>query len=124
MVVRDAFDWGGEPGCEGGGGCGDLWQPRVSQTWVPKFRKIPAPIKIKLAVPPPTLLKRPRTTPLKRRSFMGMGVFQQKEPTIPGAQKIGAAISGPRIAGGKFCGHEVFFPDTCKMMSALQTSNT
>ena len=32
---------------------------------------------------------------------MGMGVFQQKEPKMPGARKIGAAISGPRIAGGK-----------------------
>ena len=32
---------------------------------------------------------------------MGMGVFQQKEPKMPGALKIGAAISGLRIAGGK-----------------------
>ena len=29
---------------------------------------------------------------------MGMGVFQQKEPKMPGDHKIGAAISGPRIA--------------------------
>ena len=33
---------------------------------------------------------------------MGMGLFQQKEPKMPGAHKIGAAISGPRIAGGNF----------------------
>ena len=26
---------------------------------------------------------------------MGTGVFQQKEPKMPGAHKIGAAISGP-----------------------------
>ena len=32
---------------------------------------------------------------------MGIGVFQQKEPKNAGAHKIGAAISGPRIAGGK-----------------------
>ena len=32
---------------------------------------------------------------------MGMGVFQQKERKMPGAHKIGAAISGPRIAGRK-----------------------
>ena len=32
---------------------------------------------------------------------MGMGVFQQKEPKMPAAHEIGAAISGPRIAGGK-----------------------
>ena len=33
---------------------------------------------------------------------MGMGVFQQREPKMPGAHKIGAAISAPRIAGGNF----------------------
>ena len=35
--------------------------------------------------------------------FMGMEVFLQKEPEIPGA-----AISGPRIAGEKFYGHGAF----------------
>ena len=33
---------------------------------------------------------------------MGMGVFQQKDQKMPGAHKIGAAISGRRIAGGNF----------------------
>ena len=33
---------------------------------------------------------------------MVMRVFQQKEPKMPGAHKIGAAISGPRITGGNF----------------------
>ena len=33
---------------------------------------------------------------------MGMGVFQQKNQKMPGAHKIGKAISGPRIAGGNF----------------------
>ena len=32
---------------------------------------------------------------------MGMGLFQQKEAKIPAAHKIGAAISGSRMAGGK-----------------------
>ena len=27
---------------------------------------------------------------------------------MPGAHKIGAAISGPRIAGGNFCRHHAF----------------
>ena len=36
---------------------------------------------------------------------MGMGVFQQKEP---GAHKIGAAISGPRITGGNFMDTRIF----------------
>ena len=31
---------------------------------------------------------------------MGMGVVQEKK-RMPGAHKIGAAVSGPRIAGGK-----------------------
>ena len=29
------------------------------------------------------------------------GVFQQKEQKMPGAHKSGAAIFGPRLAGGK-----------------------
>ena len=33
---------------------------------------------------------------------MGMGFSSRKSPKTPGAHKIGAAISGPRIAGGNF----------------------
>ena len=66
------------------------------------IRKIPAPMKIKLALPPPN----------RGISWGGMGVFQQKEPKIPGAHKIGAAISGPRIAGGNNCGHWDFLDPT------------
>ena len=40
------------------------------------------------------------TKSLRSENLMGMGVFQQKEAKIPGAHKIGAAISGSRIAGG------------------------
>ena len=57
------------------------------------------PIKIELALPPPVQKKSP-----KMKNFMGMGVFLQKEPKMPGAHKIGAAISGPRIAGGRITG--------------------
>ena len=32
---------------------------------------------------------------------MGMEVFLQKEPKIPGAHKIGTAISGPKVEGGQ-----------------------
>ena len=40
---------------------------------------------------------------------MGMEVFSCREnATIPGAHKIGAAVSGPRIAGKNFYGHEAF----------------
>ena len=37
---------------------------------------------------------------------MDMEVFLQKDTEILGAHKIGAAISGPRIADKKICGHE------------------
>ena len=33
---------------------------------------------------------------------MDMGFSSRKNPKMPGAHKIGAAISGPRIAGGNF----------------------
>ena len=33
---------------------------------------------------------------------MGMGVSSRKNQKMPGAHKIGAAISGPRITGGNF----------------------
>ena len=38
---------------------------------------------------------------------MEMGFFLQNERIFPGAHKIGAAISGPRIADKKIYGHEV-----------------
>ena len=71
------------------------------------------PIKIKEALPPPPLLKAQNPPPPPRgRNFMGMGVFQQKEQKIPGAHKLGAAISGPRIAGGKITDMRFFFCKT------------
>ena len=33
---------------------------------------------------------------------MGMGVSSRKNQEMPGAHKIGAAVSGPRIAGEHF----------------------
>ena len=39
---------------------------------------------------------------------MGMGCSCRKNASFPGAHKFGAAISGPRIAGETFCGHEDF----------------
>ena len=52
----------------------NLWGPM--SFWISETP--PAPIKIKLA-------------------HMGMGVFQQKEPTNASVHKMGAALSGPRI---------------------------
>ena len=47
--------------------------------WVPQLGKIPTPIKIELALPPPHS-KNHDPPPPNSRNFMGMGVFQQKEP--------------------------------------------
>ena len=56
------------------------------------------PHKNKIGTPPPQNPKYP--PPPKRRNFMDI-VFPA-ERIFPGAHKIGAAISGPRIAGQKF----------------------
>ena len=59
---------------------------------------------------PPLPSKKPTTPPLpKTRNFIGVGVFQQNEPKMPGAHKIGAAVSGPRITGSKIMGMRFFF---------------
>ena len=70
------------------------------------IRKIPASIKSKSAPPPPQNQKYPPS--LKTRNFMDMEVFLQKERIFPGAHKIGAATSDPRIADKTFNGHEDF----------------
>ena len=64
-------------------------------------RKSPHAHTNKIGTSTPPLLRNPNTPP-KRRNFMGMGVFQQKEAKMPGAHKISVAISGPRITGGTF----------------------
>ena len=53
-----------------------------------KYQKNPS------ATPPPP---NPKIPPPKTRNFMGM----ERQRLFPGAHKIGAAISGPRIAGNK-----------------------
>ena len=63
------------------------------------FGRIPTPTEIKLALPLPPSKK--RTAPLKRRILWAWGFFSRSNQKLPGAHKIGAAISGPRITGGK-----------------------
>ena len=55
---------------------------------------------------------------------MGMVVFQQKEPKMPGAHKIGAATCGPRIAGGNFMDTTFFLGDGPNTVSGSTVSNT
>ena len=59
-------------------------------------------IKMKLELPPPPKkTQHPPPSP-KMRILWAWGYFQQKDPKeIPGAHEIGAAMSGPRIAGQK-----------------------
>ena len=59
-------------------------------------RKIRAPIKIKSALPPP-----PKPPP-KKEEFYGHRFSCRKNAFFPGVHKIGAAISGPRIADTNF----------------------
>ena len=61
--------------------------------YIPVIRKIRAPIKIKSALPPP---------PQKKGGILRTWFFLQKEGIFPGVHKIGAAISGPRIADTNF----------------------
>ena len=87
-----------------------LWE-LLRELWFSYFRKIPAPIKIKSALPPPPNPKYP--PPKTRNVFLDMEVDMEfscrKKGKIPGAHKIGAATSGPRIADKKFYGREDFF---------------
>ena len=71
-----------------------------------EIRKHPHAHKNKIGTSTP--LSKTATPPPQIKTFMGMGVFLQKEPKMPSAHKIGAAISGPRIAGGTNYGREAF----------------
>ena len=68
-----------------------------------KFRKIRAPIKIKSALPPP-----PNPPPQKKEEFYGHGFSCRKNAFFPGVHKIGAPISGPRIADTNFTDTRIF----------------
>ena len=64
-----------------------------------KLRKIRAPIKIKSALPPPP---KPKIPPPLKRAILWTRVFPAKGRIFPGVHKIGAPISGPRIADTNF----------------------
>ena len=61
------------------------------------IRKIRAPIKIKFGTPPP-----------QKRGILRTWFFLQKERIFPGVHKIGAPISGPRIADTNFTDTRIF----------------
>ena len=70
-------------------------------------RKNPHAHNNKIATSTP-LLKRPRTPPLKGGILWAWGLSSRKNQKMPGAHKIGAAISGPRITGGNFMDTTLF----------------
>ena len=71
-------------------------------------QKILAPIKMKSALP---LAK--NKTPPKGGILWAWRFSYRKSAKIPGAHKIGAAISSPRIAGQHFYGHELSVLKRC-----------
>ena len=69
-------------------------------------QKNPRAHKNKIGTSPPPKPNSP--PPPKTRNFMDMEVFLQKEGIFPGVRKIGAAISGPRIADTNFTDTRIF----------------
>ena len=69
-------------------------------------RKILAPIKIKSALPPPQT-QNPPPRP-QNEEFYGHGGFPAERRHFPGVCKIGATISGPRIADTNFTDTRMF----------------
>ena len=100
--------WGGQNGLRpwsfGGGGRGFLSRNCFS----PNFRKILAPIKIKSALPPPPPQNPIYPPPQKNEEFYGHGFSCRTDAFFPGVHKIGAAISGPRIADKNFTDTRIF----------------
>ena len=68
-------------------------------------RKIRAPIKINRHSPPP---QNPKYPPPLKRGILWTWFFLQNGRIFPGVHKIGAAISGPRIADKNFTDTRIF----------------
>ena len=68
-------------------------------------RKIRAPHKNKIGTPPPPP---PKPPPPKKEEFYGHRFSCRKNAFFPGVHKIGAAISGPRIADTNFTDTGIF----------------
>ena len=97
------------------------WWPSSNSSWMPRrslnllplgdcflCRKIPAPIKIKSALPPPPKTQNPPPPPQKMRNFMDMEVFQQKEGIFSRCPSNWRSHFRPQNCGQEFHGHEDF----------------
>ena len=77
------------------------------------IRKIPAPIKIKSAFPPSN-----PTPPQKNERILWTWRFScRKKAFFPGVHKIGAAISGPRIADKNFTDTRIFLREMMRQLT-------
>ena len=91
---------------------------------VSKFRRNPHTHKIKIGTStPPPFQKNPRPPP----PLWAWGFSSRKNTKMPGAHKIGAAVSGPRIVGGKFMDMRLFLKirpqDTINLEKERQKDN-
>ena len=118
---REASEWVADvarwcaPECQ-------LWGTKMIGSFF-TFEKIPAPMKIKLALPPPPSRKPQHPPPsLKRRILWAWGFFSRKNPKKNQAPiKFGAAISAPRITGGKITDITLFQILTVRVFFCLQS---
>ena len=78
-------------------------------------KKNPRAHRNKIGTPPTPNLKNPKYPPLKRGILWTWRFSCREKAKIPGAHKIGAPISGPRIAGKTFYGHEMFLTSACSV---------
>ena len=70
-----------------------------------KLQRNPRAHKNKIGTPPP---KNPKYPPPLKRGILWTWLFLQNGRIFPGVQKIGAAISGPRIADKNFMDTRIF----------------
>ena len=75
------------------------------------LQKNPRTHKIKSAIPPS-----------QNEEFYGHGFSCRKNACFPGAHKIGAATSGPRIVGRKSCGREDFSGPSWEALTTVKPS--
>ena len=88
---------------------GSLMKTVAIPHWVARFdRKIPTPIKIKLALPPPPFPKKPNSPPPLKQEFSGHGVVQQKEPKNARRLLTWRSHIRPQNCGRKNYGHADF----------------
>ena len=83
--------------------------------WSDVIQKNPRAHKNKIGTPPP-----PPNPPPKKGEFYGHGFSCRKNAFFPGVHKIGAPISGPRIADTNFTDTGIFLSDLVPTRSGVR----